>query len=749
MFTSIHTGHGQITPISGRRELFLMNILSFSGFFDRLRYRLIQHSRLLDVRANVASFSATESDDTIQRIYVINLDRKPDRWHQISRELGRFSERSGTPLSSITRRFSAIDARYLEGETDDKTLRPYYSLAEQLLVEPNPRLSINAESRERRIRMTPQEIAVALSHIDVWKLIVTSDIPYTLVLEDDAYFRRGFARNFDVAWLTLMRRTSESSSFDLLHLSFHEVGTRPQAHDKQPPGPIRRPDCGIWQASGYVLSQAGARKLLELLPAHGPIDLWLNLQFGKLDVLTTRHPIIEQRIDVPSSNSYSVMPVLSQVGVHTREKPLIVRAQELPGPVFACGEPGSGLTSLAMALSMLGYTCCSDIRELPHQEQNNLLAKRRERNFNAYVNIGSLNDESLTNVTTLYPNARFIVTTLDQVQLLVLTADRVLYLPHEHPDKWAALSKFLLLEYPPLPYPLQEDIGQRGITKRDDKNRNSLPCKQLKFDSSPWILSSKEWSGIAVVEVRQADKFKTGATWNWNRGTDLDESHWRLRDDTFPSNLALFRPSNFTIDSSETGKLTLRKETTPVRSFTSAAIASQHEFLYGIFTADLRPSNVSGLITGMFLHRNGPRQEIDIEFLGKDTTKMLVNVFYNPGIAGTKLEYGYRGTPTLIELGFDAAEEFHRYEIEWHPYVIRWRVDGYIVHERVLWDPTPIPNLPMEFNLNLWHSRSKELAGKLDTAGIPAHAEVRSIRIIQNSNRSHLPERTLAEQQEV
>jgi len=155
------------------------------------------------------------------------------------------------------------------------------------------------------------------------------------------------------------------------------------------------------------------------------------------------------------------------------------------------------------------------------------------------------------------------------------------------------------------------------------------------------------------------------------------------------------------------------------------------------FAAELRPSNVSGLITGMFLHRNGPHQEIDIEFLGKDTTKMLVNVFYNPGVEGTKLEYGYRGTPTLIELGFDAAEEFHLYEIEWHAHAIRWCVDGYVVHERVLWDPTPIPNLPMEFNVNLWHSRSKELAGKLDTLRIPARAEIKHIRITQGCKSQH------------
>jgi beta-glucanase (GH16 family) len=138
---------------------------------------------------------------------------------------------------------------------------------------------------------------------------------------------------------------------------------------------------------------------------------------------------------------------------------------------------------------------------------------------------------------------------------------------------------------------------------------------------------------------------------------------------------------------------------------------------------------VSGLITGVFLHRNSPRQEIDIEFLGNDTTKVLVNVFYNPGYEGTKLEYGYRGTPVIIDLGFDAAMDFHRYGIEWCQTTIRWRIDGKLVYERANWDPTPIPHLPMQFNVNLWHSRSKELAGRLERSALPAQTEVSSIDI--------------------
>jgi len=93
------------------------------------------------------------------------------------------------------------------------------------------------------------------------------------------------------------------------------------------------------------------------------------------------------------------------------------------------------------------------------------------------------------------------------------------------------------------------------------------------------------------------------------------------------------------------------------------------------------------------------------------------------------MEYGYRGTPALIDLGFDAYANFHRYEIEWCSTSIRWRVDGRLVYERVNWDPTPIPHLPMQFNVNLWHSRSKESAGTLAHSELPAHAELRAVDV--------------------
>lgn len=701
-----------------------MNILSFSGTYKRLRHKIMFRTRLLEVGSRTESFSLDSNSSKIQRIYVINLDRKPDRWRQVSRELKRIRSYSGTSLNAITRRFSAIDARYLDKTIDSSVLRTHYTLSDQLTVEPNPLVSEDDATKKHRIDMSPQEVAVALSHIEVWKLIAENEVPYTLVLEDDAYFRRGFSKSLDAMWKDIINEKKGKSTFDLLYLSFQEVGINLQKK-KLRSKLAKKPSSGIWQASGYVLSHSGAEKLIELLPVFGPIDLWLNLQFGKLDVLLAPRPIIEQRVDVPSTNSYSVMPVLAQIGVHTKEKPLVIKKRKLPGPIFAYGESKSGLTSLALALSMLGYTCCSDIDVLPLGEFDNLINNKKERYFNAYVNIGLLNSQTLEDLLEVYPDALIISTNQDDSKPLISNRNKFLHLPIECVDKWAALSTFIGCEYPAFPYPTSKDIGQRSVeTAINDK---LLHSKNLKFDVSPWILPSDKWRGIHVSAPQR--RYKTVA--EWTCGDGINKKIWKFRNDTFPSNLAIFNPENIVINESNSLRLELRDQSSTVRAFTSGAVVTQQSFMYGKFSADICPSNVSGLITGLFLHRNGPHQEIDIEFLGKDTTKMLVNVFYNPGIAGTKLEYGYRGTPTIIDLGFDAADDFHRYEIEWYPNSIRWSVDGNTVYQRKLWNPTPIPNLPMEFNINLWHTRSKELAGSLGNSNLPACTDIKAIKISQ------------------
>src|SRR5438552_11865066 len=153
-----------------------MNDTTYGSLFARLLYRAIFSMRHLGA-TRASTFLGTDlHGDTIQRIYVINLDRHSGRWHQIRRELARLNDRSGKPLAAITERFSAVDARCQSELPDGDALQPHYSLAEQLFVEPH---SLPLEDAGYlRIEMTRQEIAVALSHVGVWQRIAANEQAY-------------------------------------------------------------------------------------------------------------------------------------------------------------------------------------------------------------------------------------------------------------------------------------------------------------------------------------------------------------------------------------------------------------------------------------------------------------------------------------------------------------------------------------------------------------------------------------------
>lgn len=70
------------------------------------------------------------------------------------------------------------------------------------------------------IDMTPQEIAVTLSHIEIWKLISESEKNFTLILEDDVYFKYNFANEVDSIWDELYEKNKD---FDILFLSYEYV----------------------------------------------------------------------------------------------------------------------------------------------------------------------------------------------------------------------------------------------------------------------------------------------------------------------------------------------------------------------------------------------------------------------------------------------------------------------------------------------------------------------------------------------
>ncbi len=261
-------------------------------------------------------------------------------------------------------------------------------------------------------------------------------------------------------------------------------------------------------------------------------------------------------------------------------------------------------------------------------------------------------------------------------------------------------------------------------------------CEVLEHDGEPWIVPAEQLHGYceAAGSAKRSSWTKRSGSYEVHRHdelTEVDGAFWDRMESTFPCNHSAFSPDNVVLVDGGGVRLHLEERASGGKDYSSGSIATKEDddaqHLYGRFETVMKPARGSGLITAFFLYRFDPWQEIDAEFLGQDTTRMLINVYYNPGEEGDLYNYGYRGTPVLVDLGFDAADDFHRYAIEWDPDEIRWFVDDQLVHHRPAGRPTPVPHLPMRFHVNTWPICSEELAGPFDGEGLPVDAEIRSV----------------------
>jgi len=95
---------------------------------------------------------------------------------------------------------------------------------------------------------------------------------------------------------------------------------------------------------------------------------------------------------------------------------------------------------------------------------------------------------------------------------------------------------------------------------------------------------------------------------------------------------------------------------------------------YGRYEVCMKPIKNDGVVSSFFTYTGpsdkNPWDEIDIEFTGKDTTKVQFNYFTS----------GRGNHEYMHELGFDASEDFHTYAFEWYEDKIVWFVDGVEVH---------------------------------------------------------------------
>ena len=131
--------------------------------------------------------------------------------------------------------------------------------------------------------------------------------------------------------------------------------------------------------------------------------------------------------------------------------------------------------------------------------------------------------------------------------------------------------------------------------------------------------------------------------------------------------------------------------------YSAGEARTQNYYGYGDYTVKMKPSANPGTASTFFtctgnydlkyvLDENGNvvynedgtiktepnrHDEIDIEFLGKDTTKVQFNFFVN----------GKGGNEYMYDLGFDASKEYHEYGFRWEETSITWFVDGEPVYK--------------------------------------------------------------------
>lgn len=140
-------------------------------------------------------------------------------------------------------------------------------------------------------------------------------------------------------------------------------------------------------------------------------------------------------------------------------------------------------------------------------------------------------------------------------------------------------------------------------------------------------------------------------------------------------------------------ELTINRDTQGgSRPYAGGEYRSNDTFGYGLYQTNMKPAKNTGIVTSFFTYTgpsdNTPWDEIDIEFLGKDTTKVQFN-YYTNGVGNH--EYIYN-------LGFDASRSYHTYAFNWQRNFIAWLVDGKEVYRAY----NNIPSHPGKIMMNIW-----------------------------------------------
>lgn len=203
----------------------------------------------------------------------------------------------------------------------------------------------------------------------------------------------------------------------------------------------------------------------------------------------------------------------------------------------------------------------------------------------------------------------------------------------------------------------------------------------------------------------------------WTNGSPFDNA-WRADHVNFANSLMTITLDNFAYLG---------------EPYSSGEYRTTGFYGYGCYEVRFKPVRQSGAVTTFFTFAgpydnggNGKHNEIDLEFLGYDTTKFQANFWTNDDTYSNGHEF-------LVNLGFDAALDFHTYGFKWTSGGITWYVDAAPVHAvtSTTADPTPKTGDSLhKIMMNFWpvDSTASGWAGTFTYPGTPLKAQYDWVR---------------------
>ncbi|WP_372237767.1 glycoside hydrolase family 16 protein [Paenibacillus sp. P46E] len=210
----------------------------------------------------------------------------------------------------------------------------------------------------------------------------------------------------------------------------------------------------------------------------------------------------------------------------------------------------------------------------------------------------------------------------------------------------------------------------------------------MKLSAAVAALSAAVWGIWAFTSVSKSeagvvkDNFSAFNTELWNKtdgysNGDMFNCTWREDNIKFAGD----------------GLMTLSITSPSSGEFDGAEYRSLDKYSYGRYEIQMKPAANPGVVSSFFTYtgpsEGEPWDEIDIEFLGKNTQQMQLNYFTD----------GVGKHEQVIDLGFDASQEFHWYGFDWKKNSITWYIDGRPVHTAT----ENIPSTPGRIMMNLWN----------------------------------------------